>query len=96
VHRSTLVRLDGGRPPHLGPEQRVVNPALRLVHVKVGRHNVEVAGEHDGHAGREQLGRVRRETLEPAQLVVELGARCRIAIRQIEQPISNPSTAASM
>ena len=36
--------------PHLGTEQRVVDPAFRLVHVKVSWHHVEVAREHDGHA----------------------------------------------
>ena len=31
---------------HLGREQRVVEPALGLVDVELGRHDVEVAGEH--------------------------------------------------
>ena len=54
---------------HLGAEQRVVDPALRLVDVELGRHDVVVAGEHDRRAGREQLGGVRDQPLEPAQLV---------------------------
>src|SRR5208283_2207464 len=36
--------------PHLGAEQRVVDPAFRLVHVEVSWHHVEVARKHDGHA----------------------------------------------
>ena len=32
---------------HLGREQRVVEPALGLVDVELGRHDVEVAGQHD-------------------------------------------------
>ena len=31
----------------LGPEQRVVDPALRLVDVELGRHDVVVAGQDD-------------------------------------------------
>src|SRR5215207_7017982 len=35
--------------PDLGAKERVVNPALRLVDVKFGRHDVEIAGEHHRH-----------------------------------------------
>src|SRR6516165_419216 len=36
--------------PHFGTEERIVDPAFRLVHVEIGWHHLEVAREHDGHA----------------------------------------------
>src|SRR5215212_9959782 len=70
--------------PDLGAKERVVNPALRLVDVEFGRHDVEIAGEHHRHADFQELGGVRGKTLEPSEFVVELRPGRRIAVRQIE------------
>jgi hypothetical protein len=70
-------------------------PTLRLVDVQLRRHDIVVSGEHDGHLRREQFFGVRREPLEPAQLVVKLRARRWVAVRQIEAANSRPFTAAS-
>ena len=32
---------------HLGPEQRVIDPALRRIDIEIGRHHVEIAGQND-------------------------------------------------
>ena len=45
------------RRAHLGAEQRIVAPALRLVDVELGRHDVEVAGQDDGALESHQLAR---------------------------------------
>ena len=52
-------------------EQGVVEPALRFVDVEIGGHDVAVAGKDHRRTCRKQVGRMRREALEPAQLVVE-------------------------
>jgi hypothetical protein len=67
---------------HFGSEERVIDPALRLVDVEVGRHDVVVAGEHDRRAAVQQAPGVRRQPFEPAELVVEPGSRRRIAVGQ--------------
>lgn len=59
------------RGADLRPEQGIVEPALRLVDVELGRHDVVVAGEHDRGTGGQQLRGVCGQTVEPAQLVVE-------------------------
>jgi hypothetical protein len=33
--------------PHLGPEQRVIDPSLRRINIEIGRHDIVIAGEHD-------------------------------------------------
>lgn len=66
------------------PEQRVVFPTLRLVHVEIGRHHVVVAGKDDGNIQLDQLGRIGRQSREPTTLVFELGTWRGIAVRQIE------------
>src|SRR5215471_10972703 len=45
------------RVADLGPEQRIIDPALRLINIEFGGHHVEIADEHDGHTGREELPR---------------------------------------
>ena len=69
---------------NLGREQRVVEPALGLVDVPLGRHHVEIAGQHDRVAGRDQFGGVGDQAVEPAQLVVEFRPGARIAIGEVE------------
>jgi hypothetical protein len=51
---------------NLGPEQGIVNPALQFINVEFGGHHIEIAGEHDGHTGREELRSVRGQSIEPA------------------------------
>ena len=74
----------------LGPEQGIVNPALRLIDVEFGGHHIEIAGEHDGHTGRKELRSVRGQSIEPAQLVIELRAGGRISVRQIQATNQHP------
>ena len=69
---------------HLDPEQGVVDPALGLVHVALGRDHVVIAREDHRRLGGNELCGVSEQSLEPAQLVVELRARCGIAVGQIE------------
>jgi len=72
------------RLTNLDPEERIVHPAPRLVHITLGGDDVVIAGEHHGGIARDQLGGVTRQSLEPAQLVVEPGTWCRIPVREIE------------
>ena len=72
------------RLPNLGPEQRVIDPALGLINVEFGGHHIEIAGEHHGHACRKKFRGMPCQPIEPAQLVVELRAGRRISVRQIQ------------
>ena len=58
----------------LGLEQGVVQPALGLVDVGVGRNDVVIAGEHHRAVELPERARAGDQTLEPGELVVELGA----------------------
>src|SRR5262249_23766568 len=58
--------------------------ALGLIDIEFGWHNVVIARKNDGRLARDQLRRISVETFEPAQLVIELGPRSWIAVRQIE------------
>ena len=40
--------------PHLRPEERVIDPSLRLVNIEIGWHDIVVAGKHRGRPAREQ------------------------------------------
>jgi hypothetical protein len=80
----------------LGPEQRIIDPALRPINIEFGGHHIEIAGKHDGHTGREEFRGERGQPIEPAQLVIELRAGHRISVGKYKQPISIPSSAASM
>src|SRR5512132_1237211 len=71
-------------------EQGVAEPALRFVDVEIGGHDVVVAGEDDRRTCRKQVGRVGREALEPAQLVVEFRARRGVAVWQVETAYQDP------
>src|SRR5207248_7168165 len=57
---------------HLDPEQGVLDPALGLVHVALGRDHVVIAREDHRRLGGNELCGVSEQSLEPAQLVVEL------------------------
>jgi hypothetical protein len=60
------------RFPHLGPEQRAIDPSFRRVDVEIGRHDIVVAGEHNRPAGRQRDLGMWCQPAEPAQLVIEL------------------------
>src|ERR1700732_4327894 len=53
------------RLPDLRPEQRIIDPALRLMNVEFGGHHIEIVGEHNGHPGREELPGMRGQPIEP-------------------------------
>ena len=36
------------------PKQRVIEPAFGGIHIKIGRHNVVIAREHDPFVARDQ------------------------------------------
>jgi len=68
---------------------------LRRVDVGVGRHDVEVSGQHHGRIENAKLGSVLQEPLHPSKLVVEFRARLRVAVRRVSVAIKTPPTAAS-
>ena len=68
----------------LRPEQRVIDPALGLINIELSGHHIEIAGEHHGHACCKKLRGVPGQPIEPAQLVIELRAGCRISVGQIQ------------
>jgi len=44
----------------LGPKEGIINPPLRLIHVKFGRHHIEIASEyHPVYRSRGALRRAR-------------------------------------
>ena len=65
-------------------EQRILIVGFGRVDVAIGRHDVIVAGEHDGHAGREQIRGMGEEPVGPGELVGEFRPRLRVAVRRIE------------
>jgi hypothetical protein len=85
LREQTMERL-----PNLGPEQRVIDPARGLINVEFGGHHVEIAGEHHGHACRKKLRGVLGQPIEPAQLVIEFRAGCRITVGQIQATNQQP------
>src|SRR5437764_3893043 len=70
--------------PRFRSEQRVLGPALGLVHVHVRRNNVIVSDQQRRQPTVEQLLRVLLQRVEPSELVVELRPRPRIAVRREE------------
>ena len=70
--------------PHFGPEERIIEPAFRLIDVKVSRHNVVVAGKNDGRSCNEQRLSMCRQTLEPAKFIIKFRAGRWIAIGKIK------------
>jgi len=78
------------RLPDLRPEQRIIDPALRLMNVEFGGHHIEIVGEHNGHPGREELPGMRGQPIEPTQLLIELRAGRRISVGQIQATDQHP------
>ena len=69
---------------HLGAKQGVIHPALGCVNVEIDRHDIVVACEHDRPTAGMQAFCTVRQSVEQAQLLVELGSGGRIAVRQID------------
>lgn len=65
---------------HFRAEQRIVAPALGLVNIQIGRHDVVVASQDDRNIEIQELGGVGLKTLEPPQLVVEFRSGRGIAV----------------
>src|SRR5882672_1034044 len=65
-------------------QQCVLLERAGVVDVEVGRQHIVVAGEHHGLVGRGKRLRMLDQALEPGELVVELRARLRVAIRKVE------------
>src|SRR3974390_1263774 len=63
LHEQCAIRLT-----ELGPEQRIIDPALGRVDIELGWNDVVVAREYDGCACLEQRRGVRDEALNPAEL----------------------------
>src|SRR5262249_46493260 len=92
--RPPLTELPAASLPGLRPEQGVIHPALRPVDVELLRDYVVVTGQDDRLRLRHQLRSVGRESLEPAELVVELGAGGGVAVRQVEAADPHPADGA--
>src|SRR5579872_1598647 len=73
----------------LGPEERIVEPSFRLIDVELSRHDVVIAGENNRFVRAKKCIRVLRQTLEPAELVIELRTGCRIAVGKIKAANQN-------
>ena len=69
----------------LGLNQRVLGVGLAGVDVALRRHDIEIAGEHNGNVLGIELGGMRQQALHPGELVSEFRARLRIAVRRIER-----------
>src|SRR3954452_13232893 len=72
--------------PRLGKEESIFNPAFRLICIKLRRDHVEIPGQNDWRVVLYQPFCIFREAFEPSEFVVELGARCRVAVWKIEAP----------
>ncbi len=69
---------------HLGPEERIIKPALRLIDVKIGRHHIVVAGENNRRGRGEQRLGMFGQAREPAEFVIELRAGRWIAVGKVK------------
>ena len=74
-----LVRSTG-----LGEEQCVVDPPFWFVGIEFSWNDVAVSGENDRLVVSDEFLCIGREPLKPFQLVVELGAGCRITVGEIQ------------
>src|SRR3984885_631917 len=66
-------------------QQGVAIPGLSGVDVEICRYDIVVARQHDRGAAHVKIGRVRRQTLQPSELVIELGAGLRVSVRRIDR-----------
>src|SRR3954452_8118288 len=73
----------------LGKEERVFNPALRLVGVQLLRDDVVVASKNDWPIAVDEALRVNREALKPFKFVVEFGAGSGIAVGKVQTADQN-------
>ena len=68
-----------------GLNQSVAVERSSGVNVLRCRNDVVVACQDDGHARAQQLGGMANQTVEPGEFVIELRARLRIAVGQVER-----------
>jgi hypothetical protein len=68
----------------LRAEESVIGPALRLINVESSRHDVEVPDKKGRDVKFQDISSISLKPLKPAQLVVELRPRGRIAVRKVE------------
>jgi hypothetical protein len=61
------------RIPHHRLHDGIESPPGRVIDVKVGWDDIQIASEYDRLAGRIKSFRVSDETLEPQQFVIEIG-----------------------
>ena len=66
-------------------QQRVLVVGFGRINITIGRDDVEIAGEHDRHAGGEQIRGMRREPIHPGELVGKFRPRLRVAVGRIER-----------
>ncbi len=71
-------------------QQGVGCPGARRIDVRVGGDDVVVPRQHHRRPGGVQRGRMRLQPAQPPQLVVELGARPRIAVGGVEAADQHP------
>src|SRR4030081_3401866 len=82
--RPTLIEQPMIGRSRLRSEQRIVYPTFGFVDVYVCGNHVVIAGENDRGISPHKLIGTQCQPLEPPQLVVELGSRCRIAVWKIQ------------
>ena len=70
--------------------QRILVPRSRRIDIEFGRRHVEVARQHHRHLLFDEFGRVRLQTPEPFELVVEFRAGLRVAVRQVDAAHDDP------
>ena len=92
VHRRVGMQRADGVAPALTEQARETRAAFRLqqrvlvvrfglIDIAIGRHDIEIAGEHDRHVGGEQIRRMRDQPVHPGELVGEFRSGLRIAVR---------------
>src|SRR5262245_11382033 len=65
-------------------QQRVLFPGSRVVDVEIRGDDVEIPAQHHRTARAMELLRVLDESLEPGELVVELGPGLRVSVGEVE------------
>ena len=82
--------------PTLWLDQRVLVQRPSWIDILCGRNNVEVTGQDNRKVTCDQFCSMGNQSFKPAELVIELRPRLRIAVRKVMQAINIPFTAASM
>jgi len=66
-------------------QQRILVVGLRRINIVLGRHDIEVAAEHDRHARCEKRRRMDKEAIQPDEFVFEFRPGLRVAVRRVER-----------